>query len=620
MDDRFLKASLTALLAAAGAFNAGCDRAAQAARAEVGCQGCTVIAGGTVFDGTRAGRGVVVIEGDRVKEVAFGDPKIAAGEMVDAAGKTVLPGLFDMHVHLMADAFPLGGSEGTREHYDDHLKAMLRAGVTSYLDLGSSSRVVFEYRRRIAAGEMLGPRLFAVGPLLTPTGGHPCYAGSPPGEFCIFVDAPADAAPALAKLAPQKPDLVKIVVESGVSHPLPRMTEPSMAAIEKAAEAANLRVIAHVSAAADVEDALQAGVRLFGHVVTEDLISPALAQKMAAAGAVVVPTVAVMDAFDRIGHHKLTEIADPALRDDVPAEVIQALQDPQQLGYMTKPSYAAKMAAFRANAVANVRTLRAAGVTIVSGTDAGNPGTFHGLAMAHELSFYVEAGMSPREALTAATRAPADLLGRHDLGRLEAGAAADVLVVDGDALADIGAVAHVSRVYKAGKRIDREALALPKSTSLAIKPVTNVPVGGTCLHPTECAPHAGCDINHACVPTCGKSSVCAPGSACVSEADAGGAGICFPGDGCDPLAQSCVNGAACVPIGNGATTCWPAGFGAHGAPCNVDGSCAAGSVCDLSNRCADLCDPHGVKGKPCPAGKSCVDASSWAGVPVGMCH
>ena len=611
----------TSLLALAP-WVAGCrgETATQAAP-EVGCAGCTVLRGGMVFDGARKGRGTVVMEGAKVREIVFGDAAVTAGDVIDVTGKTVLPGLLDLHVHLLADSGPLNGGDYEGVRPDDHLKSLLRAGVTSYLDLGTSAHVIFEYRRRIEAGEMIGPRVFAVGPLLTPTGGHPCYAGTPAGDSCFFIDAPSDVGKAFSRLAAYKPDAIKIVIEAGAVKPLPRMTEPSMAAVEQAAAVAGLPVFAHVSEARDIEDAMTAGITHFAHLPNEDLISPALAQKMAARGVVVVPTASVMDGFYRVSHGTVDRLGDPTLRDDVPDEVIDQLESPEACAYMTTPKYKALTATWRANTMANLKTCLAAGITIASGTDAGNPATFHGLSMASELALYVEAGMSPVAALTAATRTAADVLGRRDLGRLEPGAIADVLVVDGDATTDIHAIARVSRVYRSGVLVDRAALALPRGTSLSKKPTTNVPAGGTCLTPSDCGHGLTCNYDRVCVATCHGFGGCAKGSACLPDQSSTSSGYCYPSDGCDPVRQDCENGTACVPLGNAATACWYAGTGSSGKPCTPEGSCAVGSTCNFNtNTCMDLCDPVGTAGKRCPAGKKCVDASSWSGLPVGLCQ
>ena len=457
--------SLTLCLALP-ALSIASDRAAGAATPvvpSIGCAGCTVLTGGTVFDGTRGGIGTVVIEGTRVRRVVFGEAHAIAGEVVDVTGQTVLPGLIDLHVHSTSSAGLWGSA--FEQSVDDVLRAMLRAGVTTYLDLGSPARTIFDYRTRIGEGALLAPRLFASGPLLTATGGHPCY-DDPPGDFCVFIDAPADVDAALDVLQPARPDFLKVVVEAGVSRPIPELSGPSLAAIEARAEAAGVRAIAHVSSTVEVEAALAGGVRLFAHLPFLDRISPDLAARMAAEGVVVVPTAAVVDSDYRLSHGTVVELDDPALGDDVPAEVVAELRSPAAVRSLTGARRRALTETWRETLQANVALCHQAGVRLAAGTDSGNPGVFHGLAMARELSLYVEAGMTPLEALTAGTRAPADLLRRSDLGRLEAGATADVLVVEGDALADIGALARVARVYLDGGLVDREALALPRKTRL----------------------------------------------------------------------------------------------------------------------------------------------------------
>jgi imidazolonepropionase-like amidohydrolase len=444
------------------ALSAGCHSAesASAEHALHGCSDCTVLTGGTVFDGTRAGRGVVVLKGDRVQEVVFGDVDAVKGHRIDVSGKTVLPGLLDLHVHSMSPPGPYDYYDDS-PHIEEYMKSMLRWGVTTYLALGSSTQFIFDYRAKTRAGAFLSPQLFAAGPLFTPTGGHPCY-DSPPGDFCIFTDSPSDVAKHFPALVAKQPDLIKIVLEKGSFTPLPELSAGSVAAIAEAATAADLRVIAHVSTGADIETAIASGVKLFAHIPFEERITPELAQKMAAAKVVVVPTLSFVDGLYRISHGTLTELDDPALGDDVQAGVIDALRDPERVGYMQTEKYKARTQGWMDNARANLMMCHDAGVTIASGTDAGNPGVFHGLAVAREIALYVESGMQPLAALVAGTRAAADMLKKPELGRLAPGALADVLVVEGDAIADVHALRNVARVFKSGVEIDRAALGLPR--------------------------------------------------------------------------------------------------------------------------------------------------------------
>ena len=584
----------------------------------VGCDDCVSLHGGMVFDGTEAGIGTVVLRGAAIETVVIGEAKVVAGEVVDVTGHTVLPGLFDMHVHSNGESGPYG-FYSSKNYLEPNMKGRLRAGLLSYLDLGSMTHVIFEMRDRLRTGKLLGPNLFAAGPLLTPHGGHPCYDGEPPHDFCAFIDAPSDVDPVLADLLPHEPDVIKIVIEAGSEdQPLPRMSKESIDALGAAAKAKDLRMIAHVSAMEDMNLALDAGIRLFAHIPGEDLIDAALAQRLAEADATIVPTLAVYDSLYRIAVGSFTEVDDPALADDVSAEVLAAFHDPALLEWMTSPYAQQLYSVWHDNALANFKTCIEAGVRIASGTDAGNPGVFHGPAIHRELELYVESGMTNLQALVAGTRNAAEMLGRTDLGRLEANAVADVVVVEGDALTDITALKNVRRVHRAGRLMDLDSLSVQKDTSLVEAPTAEVGLGNTCLAPEECSADLYCDWFGTCSTVCTVSGGCELGDACFPQ-DQGSDGWCYPGDGCDLLTQDCANGEACIWVGNGASICWFAGVPTAGQACDELGSCAPGSECDFyTNKCNKLCDPAATD-PGCATGETCVDKSSQAGLPIGEC-
>lgn len=283
---------------------------------------------------------------------------------------------------------------------------------------------------------------------------------------------------------------------------------------------------------------------------------------------------------------------------------------------MTSPAAQELYGRWLDSAQASFRTCLEAGVTIATGTDAGNPGTFHGRAMRRELALYVENGMRPIEALEAATRTAADALGRSDLGRIEAGAIADLLIVEGDATMDIEALSRVRAVYRAGRALDLDALSVQSETSLTNEPTTDLAEGQTCLSPDECNEELYCGWQYVCAERCRTSSDCASGSACLYPQPL--LGFCYVGDGCDPIAQDCENGEACIWLGNEATLCWYASTQGPGEPCSATGTCAPGAQCNFAtNRCVQLCAPAGSD--ECPEGQTCIDRSEEAGVPVGEC-
>jgi imidazolonepropionase-like amidohydrolase len=588
---------------------------------DVGCADCVSLTGGMVFDGTRAEPGTVVLRGSSVETVVLGEARVIAGEVVDVTGHTVLPGLFDLHVHSNGESGPYGYFS-IENLMEPNMKGRLRAGLLSYLDLGSLKHTVFEMRARLRDGRLLGPNLFAAGPLLTPHGGHPCYHGDPSHGFCSFIDAQQDVATELAQLLPDQPDVIKIVIEAGTpARPLPRLSKESIDALGAAAQAEGLRMIAHVSEIEDMRLALDGGIRLFAHIPGEDLIDADLVQRLVEADATIVPTLAVYDALHRIAIGEFVEADDPALVDEVSAEVLAAFHDAELLEYMTSPAAQELYGAWAKNAYANFRTCVEAGVRIAAGTDAGNPGVFHGPSIHRELALYVENGMSPLEALTAGTRTAADLLGRDDLGRLEAGSVADVVVVEGDALADISALQQVRRVYRAGELLDLDALSLRQDSSLVREPVTGLGDGDTCLDTVECGEDFYCGWLGSCGAVCGFSGGCEQGDACFPQSGSDSAGWCYPGDGCDLIAQDCDNGAACIWVGNGSAVCWFAGQAVAGEPCDEGMStCAPGAQCDFaSGQCLQLCDPTATT-PSCPAGTTCTDRTVEAGLTIGECE
>jgi imidazolonepropionase-like amidohydrolase len=202
--------------------------------------------------------------------------------------------------------------------------------------------------------------------------------------------------------------------------------------------------------------AAQQGVRAFAHLPFQDELTPEVLDELVATGSVVIPTLTVVDNGRRLATGEFTELDDPLLADDVHASVIEALGDPTALELMTTEPYLTRSATSLASSVANFQALLAAGVPLLAGTDSGNPGVFHGLALRHELALYVEYGMTEAQALTSATSAAADFVGHPELGRIEAGAVADLLIVEGNPLDDIAALAQVRAVYKDGVAVDRE--------------------------------------------------------------------------------------------------------------------------------------------------------------------
>jgi imidazolonepropionase-like amidohydrolase len=390
-----------------------------------------------VFDGDRVmTRATVLVRDGRIEAVG---PEIAlpAGiERVDGRGRTLLPGLIDAHVHT----------------YGDALASALNFGVTTVIDMFCDPATLRELR---PTRESMAPRehadLYSAGWLATVAGGHGTQFGLPvptleaPGEARAWVDA---------RLA-EGSDFVKIVYEpkdeSGKGPPFASLDLPTVTALVDAAHARGVLAVVHVSRLEPARDALAAGADGLVHVNSDRPVDAALVELAFERGAFVTPTLAVIAAFD--GHaapHARTEaarfVADPA--------VGPYLTPPQRRSLTDGP--AIELEVFRLDAaVESVRALHAAGVEILAGSDAPNPGTVPGASLHRELELLVRAGLAPIEALRAATAAPARRYGLDDRGRIAPGLRADLLLVDGDPTVDIRDTRRIARTWKSGAAVER---------------------------------------------------------------------------------------------------------------------------------------------------------------------
>ncbi len=379
-----------------------------------------------ILDGT--GRapfaGSVRIEGDRIVAVTEGPGPSAAGEaeVIDGAGATLMPGLIESHAHIgLAD---LGSADLTRVPPEEHMlitvrnaRTMLDAGYTSAFSAGSPKRRLdVVLKREIEAGRLPGPRLLANGPEITVTGGlgdsnlaHLPFYETP--TFAWIADGPDAVRRVCRLLAREGVDLLKLNLSGDLgtsSYPSTEtpMTDAEVAAAMEVARAARLRVAAHCRSAESVRMALRNGVEMIYHAnyVDEQTLD------------------ALEAARDRV-------FVGPALGltynlsqgvGGVPVERIREFERELEIS------------------VEAVARMRKRGIRILPGGDYGFPATPHG-TYARDLWLFVKIlGFSAMDTLVAATRLGGILMGRPDeLGVVKAGALADLLLVDGDPLADI---------------------------------------------------------------------------------------------------------------------------------------------------------------------------------------
>ncbi|XHS76848.1 CIA30 family protein [Burkholderiaceae bacterium UC74_6] len=391
----------------------------------------------TVFDGKqRLEHMDVLVKDGRIAAIAPVSKKLvmpAGVPVVQGAGKTLLPGLIDAHVH----------SWGTAR------RDALRLGVTTELDMFTDPRQLPAARReRESLAAAQGADLWSAGTLATAPGGH----GTEYGFKIPTLTKPEEAEGFVATRQAEGSDYLKIVIENGSAygHPMATLDGPIISALTKAARSRGMLSVAHVATADDARLAFQSGVDGLAHMFIDRPLDPSKPADAAfieqARKHFIVATLAVNASLSGKPYgRELTE--DPRL-----APWLSTTQKGSLSGAFggdwSKPH-------FIVNAMANTRTLHAAGVPILAGTDAGNPGTAHGASLHGELALLVQSGLTPAEALSAATAEPARIFGLKDRGQIAVGRRADLLLVEGDPTKDITTTRAIVGLWKNGLPVDR---------------------------------------------------------------------------------------------------------------------------------------------------------------------
>lgn len=403
--------------------------------------GPIVIAGGFVFDTTTSSTraATVVIEDGRITCVAETCQRPAGARMLDAAGKTVMPGLIDLHVHFFA---PVGEQIGrpyilslvdNMRHRPMVRRAFIEHGVTSIRSAGDLGTQILQVRDAIRDAEIGGPRIFAAGPHHTAVGGHPAgtfYRGNPAlqEQGTEQLATAKQAKFAVQRWADRGVDLIKAVYE-GLDQ-VPRMEREVLDALITAAHERKLPVTVHVGTASDAADAVAAGADGIEHGHFDGQpIGAALLAQMVEGGVGWNPTLAATESI--IG------AADDASMDDRSVAHAKRLK-----GW------------WRAAILPNVRRGAAAGLIIGVGTDTLGPTMRFGDSVHRELELLVQAGLQPRQALVAATRNGAIQLGDEGLGAIAEGKLADVLIIDGLPHRQIGDIRNRKTVILRGAVVE----------------------------------------------------------------------------------------------------------------------------------------------------------------------
>jgi imidazolonepropionase-like amidohydrolase/ABC-type multidrug transport system permease subunit len=436
-----------------------------------------LIRGARIFvgDGRVIESGAVLIKNGKIEHVYAGeapDPKQLNAEVVEAAGKTILPGLIDVHVHLSS---PGGFSQSadaylTSKTMPRALAAYLYSGITAVKSVGDPLDDVLKTRALVNSGEKLGAELFAVGPMFTAPGGHGTeYLRYIPAAYRKAAEAQIVRTPATPEEARQQVDAlkqrgvdgIKAILEAGQSgFVFERMDVAILRAVAAEARAKALPIVVHTGDARDVADALDAGVNGIEHGSSRQEIPVALLNQMKTNGVTYDPTLSAWEGFTDVANGSMEPLERPLVLQAAPPGLIESskkfLQSPDGLKMREGvKKYGVDLEIAKRNLVAAWQ----AGVTLVTGSDAGNPLVLHGPTIEREVELWVEAGLPPEVALQAATYNSARLLRASDrIGLVQEGREANLLLVDGNPLKDIKQIESVQTVFLKGEHISRSEL------------------------------------------------------------------------------------------------------------------------------------------------------------------
>lgn len=365
----------------------------------------------TVFDGTGAApvKETVLVQNGRITAVG---PKLklpAGTKKVAAQGKALVPGFFDVHTHWTP-----GGSPDTTPQI---ATAYVQSGITTVNDFHQQPESYAPRRAWLA--QIVAPHVNFAARISTPGGHGADWADQ---STTIWINTPEAARAAILGLEAYKPDLIKAFTDGwryGSAPDNTSMDRWTLKALTEEAHKRNWSVLTHTVTVERGVAASMSGVDSLGHVIQDRLATPEEVAQIAKSGMGMAPTLAVYDP-DKPGQPKADEIR------------------------QRKFSYALR----------NVKALFDAGVPISVGTDAGMPGTPHGTATLHELELLVRAGLTPAQALVAATQTSAKVMRLDaDRGTIAPGKRADILLIDGKPWENIADIHKITQVYIDGRLV-----------------------------------------------------------------------------------------------------------------------------------------------------------------------
>jgi len=407
----------------------------------------------TLIDGTgrpAVARSAMIVDNGRISWIgpaAQLKPPEGA-EVVDLTGKFVMPGIINLHAHIGNTVdLTQDAKFYSRKSIEENLHTYASYGVTTVQSLGTDQDLIFQIRNEQRGGRPSVARVYTAGQGFVFKGGYGGLAGVT-SEYSRV----EDIEPAVARLADKKVDIVKLWLDDELGT-LPKMSPAITQAIIESARKHGLRTVAHIFYLEDARRLVDQGVAGLVHSVRDKSVDQALIDNMKKRGvwqmAATLSREASMFAYDRTPSF----INDPFFTRSVSQTTIQLLSSPARQSANAAVPHFKEYPAFFETAKRNLKKLADSGVKYGMGTDTGPPGRFPGYGEHWELELMVEAGLTPLQALIAATRNGAEFLGAKDLGTLERSKWADLIVLNANPLTNIKNSRSIHSVYVAGNLV-----------------------------------------------------------------------------------------------------------------------------------------------------------------------
>ena len=420
----------------------------------------TVISNVTVFDGTGAPaipNAAVLIKNGKIAQVSTEPLKVRGATVIDGTGKFLIPGLMDAHIHLPGgqSGSVMGGERKLVIDKPTAIKALhgyLYSGVTSVYDSGNYTDFIFAMREDERAGKIKSPRIFAGGGTVTVPNG---YAA---GASAIKVGDWEQAKAELDKRFAFKPDMLKLILDrQGLffNKAVPSFTAENFKRLVDYAHANNVRATVHISAEWDAETAINSGVDALAHPVMRSLANDAFIKYAAEKQIPIATTIVVFNNIARVADD-VSFFDDPLIAATMDPEEREKGKTSERERYITS-GMAPMFKLMIPYALDNIKRLHQAGAVLALGTDRA-----FGPAVHQELELLVKAGVSPFDCIKIATLNGAKYVAREkDMGSIEQGKVADLLLLDADPSKDVKNFRAINTVFKDGEAINLAKLDLP---------------------------------------------------------------------------------------------------------------------------------------------------------------